>query len=381
MYKVMMSAGEASGDMHGASVAAALKQAAPESALFGMGGAAMRGAGVRIDYDIAEYGVMGFTEVVKNLPKLFQLRDDLVELMRREKPDVLVVIDYPEFNMRLAKCAKKLGVPVFSYIPPSAWAWRRGRAKSVAKLVDRIAAIFPFEADVYRQAGANVEFVGHPLLDIVAPAMRRADAYAYFQAEEGSPVVLLLPGSRKQEIERLAPVMLESAEKISAKHADVQFFLPVASTISGEILQSILKKYTARVRLTNRHTYDLMQIADAAVAASGTVTLEAALMGVPSVVIYKMSALSYWIGRRLIQIPDISLPNIVAGRRIIPELLQEEVNSDRICAEISKLIEPGAYADGVRRDLAAMRQKLGASGAVERVARLILETAEQGARR
>lgn len=377
MHKVMLSVGEASGDLHGASIARALRDLEPEISLFGMGGDAMKKAGVRVYYDIADYGVMGFVEVAKNLPRMFQLRDNLVEVMKREKPDVVVVIDYPDFNMRLAKCAKRLGIPVFSYIPPSAWAWRKGRAKSVARLVDRIAAIFPFEAKVYQDAGARVDFVGHPLLDIVKPVMTKADAAAFFGIAQDAPVVLLLPGSRKQEIEKLLPVMLEAAEKILAQNPACQFFLPVASTISREMLQSALEKRRVKVRLTKEHTYDLMRAADAAIAASGTVTLEAAILGLPSVVVYKMARLTYWIGRLLVKIPFISLPNIVAGRRVIPELLQSEATAETIAAETLKLLARGPYARQVREDLAEVKRALGESGAVRRVASLILEVARE----
>lgn len=375
MFKVMISVGEASGDLHGASVAAALKQLQPDIKLFGMGGQAMRSAGVDIVYDIADLGVIGFVEVVKNLPRLFKLRDSLIELINSEQPDVLVIIDYPDFNMRLAQKAKALGVPVVSYISPSAWAWRKGRAKDVAGIVDRLAAIFPFEADVYREAGANVTFVGHPLLDIVKPELSGQQAYDFFQASQAHPVILLLPGSRTQEIVNLLPVMLAAAEKIVEEVPDCQFYLPVASTISREMLQDMLNHYRIHVTLTNERTYDLMTIANAAIAASGTVTLEAALLGLPSVVIYKMNALTYLLGKLLVKIPHISLPNIIAGRQIIPELLQAEVTPAKVAQAVLAMLD-GDEKNRLQQDLEEVRLKLGEPGAVERVARVILEVAE-----
>ena len=375
MFKVMISVGEASGDLHGASVAAALKQLQPDIKLFGMGGQAMRSAGVDIVYDIADLGVIGFVEVVKNLPRLFKLRDSLIELINSEQPDVLVIIDYPDFNMRLAQKAKALGVPVVSYISPSAWAWRKGRAKDVAGIVDRLAAIFPFEADVYREAGANVTFVGHPLLDIVKPELSGQQAYDFFQASQAHPVILLLPGSRTQEIVNLLPVMLAAAEKIVEEVPDCQFYLPVASTISREMLQDMLNHYRIHVTLTNERTYDLMTIANAAIAASGTVTLEAALLGLPSVVIYKMNALTYLLGKLLVKIPHISLPNIIAGRQIIPELLQAEVTPAKVAQAVLAMLD-GDEKKRLQQDLEEVRLKLGEPGAVERVARVILEVAE-----
>lgn len=376
MYKVMISVGEASGDLHGASVAAALRAAEPDLRIFGMGGAMMRSAGVDIVYDIAELGVMGLVEIVKSLPKLFRLRDRLREVMIRERPDVLVVIDYPGFNMRLAKVAKELGIPVVSYISPSAWAWGRGRAKEVAETVDRVAAIFPFEADVYREAGANVTFVGHPLIDIVKPTLTKEEAYAHFQADPARPLVLLMPGSRRQEIEELLPHMLAAAEKIQNTIPECQFFIPVASTISREMLQSIISGYQVRVELTSGQVYDLMQIADLAVAASGTATLETSLLNLPTIIIYKVVPLTYWLGKFLVKIPHIGLPNIIAGRAVVPELLQGEANADNIARQAIDILGNPARREKILTDLAEVRQKLGESGAVGRVARVILEVAE-----
>lgn len=376
MYKVMISVGEASGDLHGASVATALRNIQPGIKLLGMGGQAMRSAGVEIVHDIADLGVIGFVEVIKNLPRLFKLRDSLVNLMAVERPDVLVVIDYPDFNMRLAEKAKQMGIPVVSYISPSAWAWRKGRAKNVAKLVDRLAAIFPFEADVYREAGANVTFVGHPLLDIVKPSLSKTEAYSFFKAKSDQPIVLLLPGSRNQEINTLLPVMLEAGEKIVEQVPECQFFLPIASTISREMLQNILSQYKLKVNLTNEYTYDLMAIANSAIAASGTVTLEAALLKLPSVVVYKMASLTYLLGRLLVKIPHISLPNIVAGRKIIPELLQDKANSTNIAQAVLPMLLDADEKSRLQHDLLEVRQKLGDVGAVDRVARVILEVAE-----
>lgn len=374
--KIMLSVGEASGDLHGASVAAALKLLEPNIELFGMGGKAMRDAGVTVNYDIAGLGVMGFVEVIKNLGKLFALRDNLAALMDQERPDVLVIIDYPDFNLRLAKIAKAKGIPVVSYISPSAWAWRRGRAKEVAGLVDKLAAIFPFEAEVYREAGADVTFVGHPLADIVKPSLSKEEAYRFFNVHPGQPVVLLMPGSRQQEVSKLLPVMLEACQQVAGQLPDCRIFLPVASTISREMLQNMIAGYTMEVTLTTEHTYDLMGIADVAIAASGTATLETSLMGVPTVIIYKMAALTYLLGKLLVKIPNIGLPNIVAGRRIVPELLQGEANSGAIAAETLTLLTDQTVRKKVLADLAEVKDKLGQTGAVHRVAEVILEVAQ-----
>lgn len=377
MRKIMISVGEASGDLHGASLTKALKQLEPDIAVFGMGGQAMRDAGVDIVYDIADINVMGFVEVIKNLPRLFRLKDSLVALLAAEKPDVLVVIDYPDFNMRLAKAAKKQGIPVVYYISPQVWIWRKGRAKDIAAMTEQVAAIFPFEAEVYREAGAKVTFVGHPLLDIVKPVWDKETAYRQFAADPERPVVLLMPGSRKQEVDQLLDIMLSAAEKIRRVMPDCQFFLPAATTISREMLQNKLDKYTLPVQITVGNTYDLMQIANLAIAASGTATLETALMKVPTIVVYKTSPITYFIGRQLIKIPYVSLPNIIAGRQIVPELLQETANAGRVADEALRILSDWDIYSRTIEDLTAMRQTLGSGGAVRRTAELILEVAAE----
>ena len=377
MAKIMISVGEASGDLHGASLATALKAIQPDIKIFGMGGQAMKAAGVDIAYDIADLGVIGFVEIIKSLPKFFRLRDSLAELMEQERPDVLVIIDYHGFNIRLAKVAKQKGIPVISYICPKVWAWGRGRAKDVAETVEKVAAIFPFEVDVYKEAGANVEFVGNPLLDIVQTSMPKEEAVAFFGANPKKPIVLLLPGSRQQEIVNLLPVMLTSAEKIMERLPDAQFFLPVASTISREMLTQIISSHNVKVTLTEKNTYDLMNIADMAIAASGTVTLEASLLKLPTVIIYKVAALSYLIGKIIVKIPYISLPNIVAGRKIVPELVQSAANPDNIAREALAILTEPAVRRAIIDDLGEMGQKLGTKGAVKRVAEEILTVAQR----
>ena len=369
MAKIMISVGEASGDLHGASVAKEIKEINPHAHIFGMGGINMKNNGVELYHDIVDLGVIGLVEVIKNLRRLFKLKADLVELMKKEKPDVLVVIDYPDFNMRLAKEAKKLNIPIISYISPSAWAWRPGRAKDVAKVVDCIAAIFPFEADFYIKAGAKVEFVGHPLLDIVQPSMVKDDAYGYFSADQKKQIVLLLPGSRKQEIQNLLPEMLKAAEQIIAVRPNVQFFLPVASTIPRNMVSNILEQYKVKVNLTNDKNYDLMNIADVGIASSGTVTLEAAILELPTVVIYKLAFLTYLLGKMLVKIPYFSLPNIIVGKKLIPELLQNQANYNNIAKETIKILDNSAK---MKQEMKIVAEKLGQGGAVKKVAQLIL---------
>ena len=377
MYKIMFSAGEVSGDLHGASIAAAIKKLQPDARLFGFGGPQMEAAGVDLCCNMQDYSVMGFWEVLKNLRRMFNLRDHLLDIIKTEKPDVLVLIDYPDFNWRLAAKAKKLGVPIFSYIPPSAWAWRKGRAKSVAKLADQIAAIFPFETNVYEEAGARIEFVGNPLVDTVKPSLSKEDAAAYFGMDLRNDNVLLLPGSRKQEIEIILPEILKVAKVLAAKNPKTTFFLPAAPGISLRRLQEIVDQVGVEVAIKTDHTYDLMNICDFALATSGTVTLEAALLGLPSIILYKMSPISYFIGNLLVHLPNFSLPNIIAGERILPEFLQGEIQTDKVVCEAMRFYKGSAQAAVVKEQLRQIRQELGAPDAAGRVAKLILATADR----
>ena len=376
MAKILISAGEASGDIHAAAVTAALKKIDSAIEVFGMGGDALRAAGGEVLFDIKDHGVMGFVEVIKKLPDLFKLRSDFARVMDERKPDCLVVVDYPGFNMKLAKVAHDKGIPVVSYIAPSAWAWNKGRAKNVAKIVDKVACIFPCESDVYEEAGAPVEFVGHPLLDIVHPTMERAEAEAWAGKEAGHPLVLLMPGSRLMEIEKMLPTLLEGAKLLKKQLPEVQFAMPRAGTIPLELLQSKIKASGLEIKITEGHNYDLFSVADLALATSGTVTLEAALCGLPSVIVYRTSALNAFIARRVINIPNIGLPNIVAGRQILPELLQEDFTPANVANTAVELLAPERRPQ-LEANLAYMKARLGEPGAVNRVAQLILRIAEE----
>lgn len=376
MTKVFISAGEASGDLHAAALTRAILQRDPTVQVFGMGGDALAAAGGEVVFNYKDYSVMGFVEVLQSLPRLFGLKKAFRRLMEERKPDVFVTVDYPDFNMRVAKEAKALGIPVFSYIPPSAWAWRRGRAKDVARLATKVACIYPFAAQVYQEAGANVEFVGNPLVDIVQPTLSPQEGEAFIGKRSGHPVVLLLPGSRVKEITGVLPVMLQALPKIREKRPEVDFVLQKAPSIERELLQSILASSAVPVKVVEGRGYDVMAASDAALATSGTVTLEAALCGLPSVICYAASPLSMWIAKRMVYVKYIGLPNILAGREILPELIQEKMTPDHMAASILHFLEPEA-ASAVREEMRQAVAKLGQPGAVDRTAELILETAKE----
>ena len=373
--KIMMSAGEASGDLHGARLAKEMLEMEPDVELFGFGGAKMAEAGVRLVRDCRDYSIMGVWEVVLGLGRLLQLEKTLVESMREEKPDLLLIIDYPDFNWRLAAKAKALGVPVFSYIPPSAWAWRKGRAKKCAAIAKEIVTIFHHEIGPYVTAGANVSFLGNPLVDTVHADMEPEAARAFFGLKDGERAALLLPGSRRQEISFLLPDMLKAVRILKEKRPETRFFLPVAPGLERQEIERHIEKSGASVELTEEHVYDLMGVADFAIATSGTVVMEAALMDLPAVVCYRMGRLNYAIGRMLVKIDHFSLPNIILGEEAEPELLQDEVTPERIAEEAAKLYKGEPQRDSVMARLKVAVLQLGPPGASVRVAAHVLAAA------
>lgn len=372
--KIMMSAGEASGDMHAAAVAAELKRIMPDADLFGMGGADMRKSGVRTIYDIENLGIIGVVEVIRHIPLFFRLRSMLKEAMIKEKPDVLVCVDYPGFNMKLAHVAKELGIPVIYYIAPTIWAWNKGRAKNIVRDVEQVASIFPFEAEAYRKAGARVTFVGHPLADTVKPSMSFEEAMDYFHGNPDKKRVLLMPGSRKNEVAGLLPVMIQAAEKLAEKE-ECQFFIPRASTISKEMLLSIIGKTSLSIEITEGHQYDLMQICTACVASSGTATLETALMELPTVLVYKLAPFTWFLANLLVHVKYAGLPNLLLGREVTPELLQDRARAENIVSILLPWLQDEKARQKNIEEIREVRKALGSGGAVHRVAELIIKTA------
>ena len=376
MARILISAGEASGDLYAGAVTRGIKQLNPEAEVFGMGGDCLREAGGEVLFDIKDHSLMGFVEVLKKLPDVWKLRNAFIDLMEKRKPDVLLTIDYPGFNMRLAKLAKERGINVVYFIAPQVWAWRPGRAADVAKVTDKIACIFPFECDFYKSYGADIEFIGHPLVDTVKPSLSRKEAEELAGKRTGHPLILLMPGSREMEIQRLLPVMLDAVKILKQKRPELDFAIPRAATIAKEILEDSVRQAGLNIRLIEGHNYDVMSVADLAIVTSGTVTLEAAMCGLGCEILYKSSPVSFWIAKRVVKIPNIGLPNIVAGRQIEPELLQDDCTPENISSTALELLEPERFAQ-LQRDLLEVKEKLGEPGAVKRVAELVLRMAGQ----
>ncbi|HML78884.1 MULTISPECIES: lipid-A-disaccharide synthase [Geobacter] len=372
-HRIMIVAGEASGDLHGAGLVREALRRDPTLSFFGIGGPRMREAGVETLVDSAEMAVIGIVEVLAHFGVISRAFMTLRRVIAANPPDLLILIDYPDFNMLLARVARRHGVKVLYYISPQVWAWRTGRVKTIGRLVDRMAVVFPFEVPFYERAGVPVSFVGHPLADRVRPTMGRDEALASFGLDPGRRVVGLFPGSRRGEIAKLFPVILESAQLLRERYPGIQFILPLASSLTDGDIAPQLSASGLDVTVARDRVYDVMQVCDAIITVSGTVTLEIALMGVPMVIIYKVSPLTYQVGKRLIRVDHIGICNIVAGTRVVPELIQDEASADRIAAEIGRYLDDSAYAEKTRAGLAMVKEKLGTGGCSERVAGIVLE--------
>lgn len=371
--KIMLSAGEASGDLHGANLAEALKAVDPQVELIGMGGEQMRKAGVRIVYDIKNLGVIGIGEIIKKIPFFYKLRTFLVNTIKEEKPDALVCIDYPGFNMKLIEKAKEAGIPVIYYILPTIWAWHKSRGNVIAEYTDLAVSLFPFEAEMYKKMGTNVVYGGHPLLDTVKPSMSKDEAYSFFGLQQGKKTVLFMPGSRVQEVQSLYGKMLAAGKLLQDKVEGLQFMVPKASTIDRHMLEEAAREANLEVHIGEERVYDMMNIADAAICASGTATLETALMGVPTLLVYRVNALTYWLSKILVHLDSIGLPNIISGHRIMPELWQDEVTPENIEAAVLPWLVDAAAAEEARHLMAGVRCQMGEAGAVRRTAEIISE--------
>jgi lipid-A-disaccharide synthase len=388
--QIMIVAGEASGDMHGSRLLKAMLEIEPSLSFSGIGGQELAAVGVEMLYDASKLAVVGVTEVFSHLGDILAARKALIQQMKRIKPALLILIDYPDFNLLLAAKAKKLGIPVFYYISPQVWAWRSGRVKKIGRLTRRVGVILPFEKEFYAARGVEVDFVGHPLVDTVDTASIKDRAV--FLREHGikaapdSRIIGILPGSRSKEIRSLLPDFLAAAHLLSREEERRSgrksiFLLPQASTISRQLLmENGLEEYQEKLQIhtCSDNRYDLMAACDAVVTASGTVTLELAILGIPAVTTYRVSPRTYRLGRLLIRnIKYFSLINLIADRQIIPELLQDEVTAKAIADHLLQLLDNEPYRKNVLKGLAEVTKKLGAPGCSIRAAGLALACMEE----
>ena len=390
--QVFVIAGEASGDLHGSNLIRALKSRLPQARFVGIGGPKMEEAGLELLFPSSELAVVGVVEVIGHIRPILKAFGRTTAWLRKERPDLLILIDYPEFNLQVAGRAKKLGIPIFYYISPQVWAWRQGRVKKLRRLVDRMAVILPFEEAFFRSRGMEVSFVGHPLLDVVKAEVSKTEFCRKAGLNPERPIVGLVPGSRKSEISRLFPVMAGAAEMIFQDRQDVQFVVPLAPSLDPGILESFNHRTTELI-ITDPHrqlqtdkspnhqiiqvvqgqTYDAISASDLILAASGTVTLEAAILGTPMVVTYKVSLITCLLGKCLIRVPFASLVNLVAGRQVVTEIIQRDVTPERLSQEVLSLLRDDAGRENMIKDLKEVKNALGGSGAAERAADLAME--------
>ncbi len=372
--RILLVAGEASGDAHGADLVSALKAQRPQLDIFGVGGPALRAAGMQTLVDSAAIAGMGLFEAADKLTALLRTYRALTQILRRHPPDLLVLIDFPEFNLRLAKVAKRVNVPVFYYISPQVWAWRRKRVYTIAKWVDLLAAVFPFEPDFYSAHGCSVEFVGHPLVGRVRPTRSPADTLRRYHLDPDRKTIVLLPGSRTQEIRYLLPPLLQATTALGERY---QFILAVASTLDRDQIETTVRAHSAAIRVVQGDTYNIAHAADLAVVASGTATLEVALLERPMVIVYRLAPVTYALARLFVRVPFIGMPNLIAERQVVPELIQSAVTPERIATEAQRLLTD-AQAYSVAQDgLREVRARLGEPGAAKRTADLIFDLLAQ----
>jgi lipid-A-disaccharide synthase len=374
--RLLIIAGEASGDLHGGNLARALLAQQPTLQLLGVGGRRMHEAGVELLFDIRDLAVVGAVEALHSLRTLWRVYHTVLDKVERAPVAAVLLIDFPGFNLKLAEALAQRNIPVLYYIAPQVWAWHPGRMKKIRRRVRKLFVILPFEAALYHEARIDAEFVGHPLLDLVRPTGSKADACARCGLDPAAPVVGILPGSRRSELYYLLRPMLEAAAQIRTQMTACQFILPLADTLQPADVQGALETAPLPVRLVQRQTYDVMQAADVLVVASGTATLEAALLGTPMVIVYKAHLLTYLLARLVMRVSRIGLPNVIAGRAIVPELWQSEVTANNLATSALTLLTQTERATAMRMELAALRGQLGAPGVPERVAGGILRYLE-----
>jgi lipid-A-disaccharide synthase len=371
--EILVVAGEASGDMHAADLVAALQQRRPDLRFFGMGGARLAARGVELIHGAHEVSVMGITEVLPKLPRLFKVLGDLARAAEQRRPACAILVDIPDFNLRLAARLKRLGIPVAYYVSPMVWAWRRGRVKRIARVVDRMLCILPFEEAFYRDAGVSARYVGSPVVEQVPAPGSAADFRRRLGLDVSAPTLALLPGSRMSEVRRMLPAMVASARELLRERPGLQVVVPVAPTIPRSEIEARFEGSGVRPALVEGRAPEVVGAADAAIVTSGTAVLEAGLMQRPLVVVYRMSWLTYLVGRLLVKVAHVALVDLLAGRRLVPELLQGQATPARIVQEVRRVWEPGPARDEVLRGLAEVRERLGGPGAAHRAAEAVLE--------
>jgi lipid-A-disaccharide synthase len=355
--KVLISAGEASGDLYAAGLVDALRRRRPDLEFFGCAGPRMQKAGVRAVVDAHSLAVVGLVEVLAHIPRIYREYRKLLDAARAERPELAILTDSPDFNLRVARRLKKLGVPVFYLVAPQVWAWRKGRLPLMRRTIDRLLCIFPFEPEFFTRHGIHAVYIGHPLTRLVQPSASRAELRRRFGIPDNTPLIALLPGSRTGEAARHLPILLETVERLQRSSQPApRFILAVPPGTIGLNFKERIS--AASIQLLEGKTWDVLVCADVALAASGTVTIEACLLGTPMVTFYRVNNLSWWMGKALVRVPFYSMVNLVAGRRIVPELIQDQMTPESVARETLALLENEAARESMQRDLAEVAERL-----------------------
>jgi lipid-A-disaccharide synthase len=371
--KVLIVAGESSGDLYGAQLVEAMASLAPQVTFYGIGGSEMERRGVNLLFSSSELAVVGLTEVLEKMGHIWRAWKEMKRFIVDQKPHLAVLIDYPGFNLRLARVLKDNAVPVLYYVSPQVWAWHSSRIKKIAKWVDKMAVILPFEVPIYQQAGVDVEFVGHPLLEVLDADLSRDEARQQLGVPPDALLISLLPGSREREVRSLLPPLMGAAKILSRDFPSCRFMLPLASTVRRDLVQGCIAESHFSLEVVEGRTFEVMKAADLLLVVSGTATLEGAIAGAPMVIIYRLSRISYLIARMLVKVKCIGLANIVVGRKVVPELIQNEVTPQRIAQEAEKILQDSATREAIKAEFKLVKEKLGERGASQRLARIALQ--------
>jgi lipid-A-disaccharide synthase len=371
----MISCGEPSGDLYAGELALAIRQLDPSATISGFGGDRLRAAGADLVGDFQGLSVTGLLEVARLLPRTYRMYRRVVARAHAEPPDVFVAVDFPDFNFTLARALRKLRIPIVYYISPQLWAWRSGRMNTMREIADRVLVIFEFEERIYREAGVPVEWVGHPLLDVMPPERPKPQLRGELGLREATPVVALLPGSRRNEVRAILPGLVDAAELIRARVPAVQFLVARAPHVGDDLLAPLRRLLPDAAVVVAGRADDVLTVADVALVASGTVTVQAALHECPMVVVYRLSPVTYRLGRPFVRVDTFAMANLVAGRNVVPELIQDDFVPERVAGEALKVLTDPAFASRVRSDLRDVRARLGRPGASARAARAVLDVA------
>ena len=372
--RILLSCGEPSGDLYAGALTRELRAIDRSVTVEGLGGPQFADAGGRLLDDYRGFSVTGLTEAIRKIPRAWATLRRLVAAARANRPDVAVAIDFPDFNFPLARQLKRLGIPVVYYVSPQIWAWRPGRLKTIREIADLVLVIFPFEEKIYRDAGVPVEFVGHPLVDLATPRDSKEVFLQRHRLSPHQPTIAMLPGSRTNEVRRILPTLVAAAEQIRARVPDAQFVIARAPNLNGDLFKAARTPAFGPLPIVEDDTDGVLAAADVALTASGTATVQAALHDTPMVIVYRLSPLTYRLGRRLVTLDTFGMVNLIAGETIVPELIQDAFTPEAVAGEAVKMLTDHAHAARVREGLARVRARLGGSGASRRAAEAILKS-------